>query len=537
MEFQVSARKWRPQTFNELVGQEHIVRTLKNAIELGRVSHAYLFSGTRGVGKTTLARILAKALNCQNGPTPEPCGTCPFCIEIREGRCIDVQEIDGASNNSVAEVRELIDNIHYATSACRYKVYIIDEIHMLTRNAFNALLKTLEEPPSRVVFIFATTELNKIPETILSRCQSFEFKPLNHRQIIRQLEEICRHEKIQIDDVSLEEIAKNGAGSMRDAQSLMDQVIAYCGKTINSGSVEAVLGIAGQKALENFVDHLIRKDVTALVGQVQEIAVQGKDLHLFCRDLLEYIRHLTMVKVAKDPARLLDSHACNVETLTRQAGAVHLDELHQIFTVLSRTENEMKRSPMAQMVFEMTVLRLTDVRPFQKIDDLLQEIGQQEAGEFRSAGSPPAPAPIPGGKSVSSSGSAAPAPAGAEETLPWDRVRQEIIRKKSYFDHYLTTCRVIEFGPGNLHLAFSDDFTLGLVKEEKNLETIREAVKKICGHNVEVQLSRDTAPPSAGAGADEKKNPETMNNPPPGPLNETEVIQDALDIFGGVVIR
>ena len=301
MEFQVSARKWRPQKFAELIGQEHIVRTLVNAIELDRVAHAYLFSGTRGVGKTTTARIFAKALNCQNRKASEPCDACTHCLEIRQGNNLDVQEIDGASNNGVAEVRDLIENIQYAASSCKYRVYIIDEVHMLSKNAFNALLKTLEEPPPRVIFIFATTEQNKIPETILSRCQCFEFKPLSHKQIVQQLDLICKHDDIAIDRRSLAEIAKNGSGSMRDAQSLLDQVIAFCGKKVTHGSVESVLGIVGQSALESFVDRLITRDAAGLVDQVQEIANAGKDLNTFCRDLVEYIRNLMIVQVAKDP--------------------------------------------------------------------------------------------------------------------------------------------------------------------------------------------------------------------------------------------
>ena len=244
MDFQVSARKWRPQKFSELIGQEHIVRTLSNAIELERISHAFLFSGTRGVGKTTTARILARVLNCEKGPIVDPCGVCTFCNEITEGNCIDVQEIDGASNNGGQEVRDLIDNVQYATSAARYKVYIIDEVHMLSKSAFNALLKTLEEPPSQVIFIFATTELIKIPETILSRWQCFEFKPLSQSQITQQLELICIQEEIDIEKRGLEDISKIGAGSMRDAQSLLDQVIAYSGRKVDTESVEAVLGLS-----------------------------------------------------------------------------------------------------------------------------------------------------------------------------------------------------------------------------------------------------------------------------------------------------
>ncbi|MCH7623924.1 MAG: DNA polymerase III subunit gamma/tau, partial [Nitrospinae bacterium] len=296
MEFQVSARKWRPQKFSELIGQEHIVRTLRNAIKLERVAHAYLFSGTRGVGKTTIARLLAKALNCAEGPAAEPCDKCQFCVEIREGNSVDVQEIDGASNNGVAEVRDLIENIQYAPAACRYKIYIIDEVHMLSKSAFNALLKTLEEPPAGVVFIFATTELIKIPETILSRCQCFEFKPLASKQIQSQLQLIAQHDAIDIDARSLEEIAKNGAGSMRDSLSLLDQVIAFCGKKVDSGSVETVLGVAGPKALETFMDLIAKKD-PALLENIQDLVDNGKNLHYFCRDLIEYIRGLLLVKI------------------------------------------------------------------------------------------------------------------------------------------------------------------------------------------------------------------------------------------------
>jgi len=378
MEFQVSARKWRPQKFSELIGQEHIVRTLRNAIELGKISHAYLFSGTRGVGKTTTARILAKAINCAKGPIPEPCDECDFCQEIKLGNSIDVREIDGASNNSVAEARELIETIQYAASASRYKVYIIDEVHMLSKSAFNALLKTLEEPPPKVVFLFATTEVSKIPETILSRCQCFEFKPLSQRQIIEQLEIICGQEGIEANGLSLEKIAKSGAGSMRDAQSLLDQVIAYCGNKIENDSVEEVLGVVGRTTLEKLVEHLIKKDSVKLIESVQSIITDGKDLSFLCRDLAEYLRNLMMVKLSNKPEVLLDIHVCNLQVLQDQSKAFHVDELQQMFSVLSRTEAEMKQSSLAQMIFEMSILRLADVRPFHRIDDMIQTINSLE---------------------------------------------------------------------------------------------------------------------------------------------------------------
>ena len=547
MEFQVSARKWRPQKFAELIGQEHIVRTLVNAIELDRVSHAYLFSGTRGVGKTTTARIFAKALNCQNPQASEPCDACTHCIEIKEGSCLDVQEIDGASNNGVAEVRDLIENIQYAASSCNYRVYIIDEVHMLSKNAFNALLKTLEEPPPRVIFIFATTEQNKIPETILSRCQCFEFKPLSHKQIVQQLAQIGKYDGIEIDRRSLEGIAKNGSGSMRDAQSLLDQVIAFSGKQVTPGSVESVLGIVGQNALESFVDRLIAKDTAELIDQIQEIANNGKDLNTFCRDLVEYIRNLMMVQVAKDPQTILDSSTCDLQVLARQSKALDPDAWQQMFTVLARTEAEMKRGSLARAVFEMAVLRLADVRSFKKIDALIEAINQAEPETIVRE------TPV----SVVASHQKEPSPPVSEQTTvvtpvpavkpnegvspsAWEDIKTEISGKKSYFAHYLMVCDLVELNDKVIHLRVSDPYTKELIEKEENISTIREGVQTVCKLGVKVQLS--LASQSDGAA----KNLSPNNKAEKKTLNdynkkikiaESEIIQEALEIFGGVVTR
>ncbi len=546
MEFQVSARKWRPQKFAELIGQEHIVRTLVNAIELDRVSHAYLFSGTRGVGKTTTARIFAKALNCQNRQASEPCDACTHCLEIRQGNCLDVQEIDGASNNGVAEVRDLIENIQYAASSCNYRVYIIDEVHMLSKNAFNALLKTLEEPPPRVIFIFATTEQNKIPETILSRCQCFEFKPLSHQQIVQQLEQIGKHDGIEIDRRSLEEIAKNGSGSMRDAQSLLDQVIAFSGKQVTPGSVESVLGIVGQSALESFVDRLIAQDAGGLIDQVQEIANTGKDLNTFCRDLVEYIRNLLMVQVARDPEKILDSSTCDLKVLSRQSKEMDPDQWQQMFTVLARTETEMKRSSLARAVFEMAVLRLSDVRPFQKIDALISAINQAETEitvqetPVPVATSPREPSPPPNPEIAV----VTPVPVERQNEgispSAWEEIKTEISGKKSYFAHYLMVCDLVELNDKVIHLRVSDPYTKELIGKEENISVIREGVQTVCKLGVKVQLS--LAAPEKGEqksqplkNVEEKKTLNDYNKK--NKIAESEIIQEALDIFGGVVTR
>ncbi len=536
MDFQVSARKWRPQKFSELIGQEHIVRTLSNAIEMNRVSHAFLFSGTRGVGKTTTARILARVLNCEKGPTIDPCGTCSFCREITEGHCIDVQEIDGASNNGVAEVRDLIDNVQYATSSARYKVYIIDEVHMLSKSAFNALLKTLEEPPPRVIFIFATTELIKIPETILSRCQCFEFKPLSNAQITKQLELICGQEGIQIDEKGLVEISKIGAGSMRDAQSLLDQVIAYSGKKVDTDSVEAVLGIVGGTTLELFAERLIKREPSELITLVQEVANQGKDLGLFCRSVMEYLRNLLMVKVSRNPETLLNAQTCNLEVLKKQAEGFHADELQQMFTILSRAETEMKRSSLAQMVFEMAILRLTETRPFKKIDDLIHKINQAE-GEVQQA-QPVAP-------STQSDSAASPAKSqsivqsenGSFDSSIWARIRQEVSRKRPAFEHYLDKCQVLALNEKEIQLMFSDPFTLEMVETPENVQFIKDMVRSASGHEVQVVLKLGEARPTPSPSSNEQKKKTRNDDSQSRQKTESEIIQDALDIFGGIVVK
>jgi DNA polymerase-3 subunit gamma/tau len=532
MDFQVSARKWRPQKFSELIGQEHIVRTLSNAIEMNRVSHAFLFSGTRGVGKTTMARILARVLNCEKGPTVDPCGACSLCEEITAGNCIDVQEIDGASNNGVAEVRDLIDNVQYATSSARYKVYIIDEVHMLSKSAFNALLKTLEEPPPRVIFIFATTELIKIPETILSRCQCFEFKPLSNAQITKQLELICGQEGIQIDEKGLVEISKIGAGSMRDAQSLLDQVIAYSGKKVDTDSVEAVLGIVGGTTLELFAESLIKREPSELIALVQGVANQGKDLGLFCRSVMEYLRNLLMVKVSRNPETLLNTHTCNLEVLKKQAEGFHADELQQMFTILSRAETEMKRSSLAQMVFEMAILRLTETRPFKKIDDLIHKINQAE-GEIQPAqpvASPPqSDAPPAKSQPVVQPNN------GSFDSSIWAKVRQEVSRKRPAFEHYLDKCQVLALNEKEIQLMFPDSFTLDMVGTPENIQFIKDMVQSASGHEVQVILKLGEVRPTPPANEQKKK---TINDENQGrQKTESEIIQDALDIFGGTVVK
>src|SRR5215831_10720637 len=306
MTYQVIARKWRPQTFEEVTGQEPITRTLRNAIEHDRLHHAYLFSGARGVGKTTTARLLAKSLNCHKSskPTATPCRTddpnaCASCREISESRSIDVQEIDAASHTQVENVREtIIASIGFAPARDRFKIFIIDEVHMLSTHSFNALLKTIEEPPDRVVFIMATTEKHKVPETILSRSQQFEFRTIAAPKILERLKQIASAEKIKVDDQALREIARAGEGSMRDAQSAFDQVISFAGTNIKKQDVELALGVAGADILTRVVTGIAENNAAEAISVIDEVVMRGQDLRNFCRDLLAHFRDLLVTKVS-----------------------------------------------------------------------------------------------------------------------------------------------------------------------------------------------------------------------------------------------
>src|SRR4030042_1720671 len=315
----VLARKWRPQLFEEVVGQQHITQTLQNAISQKRGAHAFLFTGARGVGKTSTARILAKALNCEKGLQTNPCDQCTNCQEITHGTSMDVIEIDGASNRGIDEIRELKENVRYTPAKSRHKIYIIDEVHMLTREAFNALLKTLEEPPPHIIFVFATTEPHKIPATILSRCQRYDFKRIPLKEIIGSLKWIIEEEKVQISQRGLLLIARESEGSMRDAQSLLDQVISYGGKQIRDEDMTDVLGLIDQKILYDTIEAIAQKDTERCLEIVENIYQYGYDIQHFCQELLQYLRNLILIKVSRHPEELIELPAEELEGLRKQA--------------------------------------------------------------------------------------------------------------------------------------------------------------------------------------------------------------------------
>jgi DNA polymerase-3 subunit gamma/tau len=368
----VLARKCRPQLFEEVVGQQHITQTLQNAISQKRVAHAFLFTGARGVGKTSTARILAKALNCGTNPQINPCNHCSSCQEITNGTSMDVIEIDGASNRGIDEIRELRENVRYTPAKSRYKIYIIDEVHMLTKEAFNALLKTLEEPPAHIIFIFATTEPHKIPITILSRCQRYDFKRIPFREVIGSLNRIVEEEKIQISQRGLLSIAQESEGSLRDAQSLLDQVIAYAGKNIRDEDISEVLGLIDRKLLSDAIEAIANKDVEGCMEMVEKIYHFGYDLQHFCRELLQILRNLILIKVSEHPEGLMELPEEDLVLLKKQAEKFQFEQLNHLFSLLLKGEQELAQSTFPRTMLEMTLIRMATLQPILPIDKMMK---------------------------------------------------------------------------------------------------------------------------------------------------------------------
>ena len=412
MSYQVIARKWRPQSFAEVTGQEPITRTLQNAIEHDRLHHAYVFSGARGVGKTTTARLFAKALNCHKSKTPTaiPCRTddptaCPSCREISESRSIDVQEIDAASHTGVGNVRDsIIETIGFAPARDRFKIFVIDEVHMLSMPAFNALLKTVEEPPPRVVFIMATTERHKVPETILSRSQQFEFRTIATAKILERLKLIAEAEQISIPEDALREIARAGEGSMRDAQSAFDQVISFAGNQIKKEDVEQALGVAGADILIRVMNGIAAHQPAEALAVVEEVVMRGHDLRNFSRDLLAHFRDLLVTKVSGSE-ELLESAVCDPEELRRQADLFSESDLVRFFHSLAETETKLSTAAQPRYQLEVGLVKLMELRRLEPLTQLLERLtALEESLRTGKALAPAKPGPPTGG--------AAPTPAG-----------------------------------------------------------------------------------------------------------------------------
>lgn len=380
MSYQVFARKYRPQTFDDLVGQTHVTRTLKNAVEQNRLAHAYLFVGPRGIGKTSTARILAKALNCVNGPTITPCGVCDSCKEITAGNSLDVLEIDGASNNGVEQVRELRDNVRYAPSKGHFKIYIIDEVHMLTSAAFNALLKTLEEPPPHVKFIFATTEPQKVLPTILSRCQRFDLHRIPANLIAKHLQFISDKEKITLDPAAAHAIAKGADGGLRDAESMLDQLVAFCGEKIAEPDVLNVFGFTSEQTVSTFTDKILRGETPEALELLHAEAENGKDMMKLMSDLISYLRDLLVCKVKPD-ALADDLNPELQKSLEAQAAIIETDRLLELIDQFAAAEGRMKWAPNKRLHFEVAVIKAIQTLSQVTLNEVIENLAALRDGK------------------------------------------------------------------------------------------------------------------------------------------------------------
>ncbi len=381
MNYQVIARKWRPQTFAELVGQQHVTRTLKNAIESGRVAHAYIFSGARGVGKTTTARILAKALNCVHGPTSSPCNQCDSCREITAGSSLDVLEIDAASNRGIDQVRELRDMVRYAPVGGRYKVIILDEAHMLTDEASNALLKTLEEPPEKVVFVMATTQPEDLAETIRSRSQHFHFRALSFAEIVEALQGIASKEGLKIEPGAIAVMARTADGSLRDALSLIEQARAYCGDAITESQVRELLGVVPAEVLDELVAAIENRSTERALGLVHRLLAEGQNLQQFCREAISHFRNVLVARVCGADSDLIAAPADERPRVARAAANFSEEDLTRFFQILLLTEEDLRRKPDPRLHLEMGLLRLVNAARLAPLEEVLAELsGNVPAG-------------------------------------------------------------------------------------------------------------------------------------------------------------
>ncbi len=393
--YQVIARKYRPQTFAELISQEHVKTTIENAITQNRIAHGYIFSGQRGTGKTTVARILARCLNCEKGPTPTPCGVCSSCTEIASGSSVDVIEIDAASNRGINEMRELRENVRYRPARDRYKVFIVDEAHQITSEAFNALLKTLEEPPEWVVFLLCTTESHKIPTTIASRCQQFSFRSVDFNELVELMERIAAQEGIEADKETLSVLAQAGEGSVRDSLSALDQAIACCGSKLDAAEVRGLLGMFGLDSLAQVAQAVVAGDSQKMLEVVAELEANGRSLQHFSRELSRYVRNLLVVKISKGATRLVAATPGEQERLLATASQFREEDLTRFLKLTLDLFRDLQGSLQPRLHLEMGLLRLVYAGRLQPIEDALAALGGPGAVSLPQAPKAPPPAPVP----------------------------------------------------------------------------------------------------------------------------------------------
>jgi DNA polymerase-3 subunit gamma/tau len=559
MDYLVSARKWRPQTFEDVIGQEQAVRTLQNAIRYQRIAHAFIFSGPRGVGKTSVARILSKALNCETGPTQTPCNACTNCREITAGISMDVREVDGASNRGIDEVREMRENLKFQPLSSRYKIYIIDEVHMLTREAFNALLKSLEEPPAHVIFIFATTETHKIPATILSRCQCYDFRRISIRAIADNLSKIAQLEGIKITPRGLAWIAAAGDGSVRDAQSIFDQVIAFAGSDIRDEDIEELLGLTDRRFLFELSEAVFAHDAGRCLKIIEDGYYAGLDMKYFYQSLLGHFRNLLLAKIAGQDGKLLELADEDLARLKAQAGPVSRETLQGLLDLLMTEEENVRRSQNPRLNLEAILVRMSSLEPMVSVEEVLSRMEDLE--KRLSAGSPAPPSrstPVPrAGSSASAAvtdsrtASRADARQGGVEPPSGPDIRdgqdagrlwedyKAFVKKKSHpLWSKIEPGRMIAYESGRLRIGFPKGYVLfENINERSQQERIAEIARDFFHEDVRVSIETLAPDPENGAAdrTDGDRNGrlqdirrQALNQP---------LLQKVLDVFEGAEVR
>jgi len=510
MAYLVLARKWRPQNFTDLIGQEHVSQTLSNAIRSGRIHHAFLFTGARGVGKTSAARILAKALNCDEGLSDQPCNTCSSCTEITAGQGLDVLEIDGASNTGVDDIRELRENIRYLPNHSRYKIFIIDEVHMLSTNAFNALLKTLEEPPDHAKFIFATTEPHKIPITILSRCQRFDFRKISLARVAGRLREISDAEKLTISDRSLSLVARQGEGSMRDALSTLDQVIAFSGDEVDDEAVQTLLGMVDRRLLLDTVEAVMHRDSRRALDAVRRIDQLGLALRQFTQDLLEMFRGMVICKVVEDPTEMLDLVGDELKDLKALAEEASLEDLQRIVTLLMKTQSELVHSNYPLLTLEMSLVRLATLAPSQDISKLISHIESlekrlssmplQKAQSAPQGSAPERPHQPPPATSPPKKPEAP--VATSTDSKGWQGLVDQVKQSRPMLGSVLEHGRLLKLEPPFLELGYTkDSFMISQLQEHEISQDLETLATEYFGEPIKLRVSpieagKQDTPPS-----------------------------------------
>ena len=498
MAYQVLARKWRPQRFDEVIGQEPVTRTLRNAIASSRIAHAFVFAGPRGSGKTTTARILAKALNCVQGPTAEPCGVCDACVEVAQGRDIDVLEIDAASHTGIDNIREVvIAGLSIAPARDRYKVFIIDEVHQLSPQSFNALLKSIEEPPSHVVFMMATTELHKIPDTILSRSQVFEFRAIPAGAITQQLRKIADAETLEVFDPALALIARAAEGSMRDAQSALDQVMAFAGQTISVDEVSAVLGLVGRDLLFELIEAVVSEDGPRAFALADRAVESGHDLKLVCKELSRVVRDMMVLSV--DPARAGDGELADDERerLVELAARFSREDLLRAFDLLAKAEQEIRNASQPRYHFEMVLLRWMHLRKLVPLTELMEQLGTGRAPTVSRTVAPSSPRTLASlsGRTVAPSplrttapSPSAPASAPVSGSLK-DTLLAEIRRgKQTLYELAVAQARRIDIGEDLITFTFPPNQTVPRMQLEQNRGWIEDAAQRLAGRRIAIAI-------------------------------------------------